>query len=239
VDIDLSIVIPAYNEEKRIGSTLLLLHDYFHGKPATWEIVVVDDGSEDKTVNLLKDFQTNCRNTRIVELPLNYGKGRAVKEGVLTAKGRYILIMDADLAAPCEEIPKLTDIINENFDGAVGTRTVPGRGCVATQSLIRKITSRLFNLAVRVLVLKGFSDTQCGFKIFKKEIIHEICEKQIIDGFGYDVEILYLAKKSGYKIKEVPINWTAIPGSKVRMLRDSFDMLKDILKIRGVHGKKL
>lgn len=233
--LDLSIVMPAYQEEERIGRSLEEVRRFFAGRRERWELVVVDDGSADRTAEIVRSFQREMSQLRLMTLPHHCGKGRAVREGALSARGAVVLISDADLAAPLEEMKKLREAIDEGFDGAAGIRPFLSRECVVRQPLVRRISGRLFNLAVRILILPGFSDTQCGFKMFTQAAARELFQRQRIDGFSFDIEILYLAKTLGLRIKEVPINWSAQTGSKVRLFRDSFKMLWDILRIRRLH----
>jgi len=233
---DISIVIPAYNEEDRIVDSLKAIGEYFSKSPFTWEVIVVDDGSKDRTAACVDGISKQWDGVRLARLPVNWGKGRAVKEGVRASKGRYVLITDADRATPIEEMNKLRQVLEDGWDGAIGTRSIADENCRVQQPFFRKISSRVFNWIVHLLILQGYSDTQCGFKMFRREIIQDLCSAQKLSGFSFDIELLYLAKKRGCRIKEIPINWTAQPGSKVNVFLDSFCMIRDVLKIRRLHA---
>lgn len=230
---EISVVIPAYNEESRIGASLEVIRDFFTGKLDYWEVIVVDDGSDDKTEEKVMRFVRETYGIRIIKLGKNIGKGKAVKEGVLAAKGKTILITDADLAAPFEEMNKLKARLDEGFDGVVGVRTGPGSNVQRT--FLRGISGKIFNYIVRSLILPDFTDTQCGFKMFKAEAAHDIFKLQVMDGFSFDIEILYLAVKKNYRIEEVPVNWSAKAGSKVKLFSDAFRMIRDIFRIKKIH----
>jgi len=237
---ELSIVIPAYNEAKRIGSTLEKVLDYFRGQNASFEIIVVDDGSKDKTDGIVRGFSKNYPEVKILRHRTNLGKGAAVKTGVFEAKGDYILFSDADLSTPIEEIEKLLlELKEKRYDIAIGSRGVPGSKIVVSQPWYRQWVGKFFPLLVHFLIFKDIRDTQCGFKLFKEDVARELFSSQKIRGFSFDVEIIYLAKRRGCRVKEVPVVWCNSRESRVRILRDSFLMLKDLLRIRFIYKKRL
>jgi len=239
-NMELSIIIQAYNEAKRIGSTLEKMLGYFRSQNASFEIIVVDDGSKDKTDGIVRDFIRNHPEVKILRHRINLGKGAAVKTGVLEAQGDYILFSDADLSTPIKEIEKmLLELKEKRYDIAIASRGVPGSKIAVSQPWYRKWVGRLFPLLVHLIVFKDIKDTQCGFKLFKKDVARKLFSSQRITGFSFDVEIIYLAKKRSYRIKEVPVVWSNSRESRVRILRNSFLMLKDLLRIRFIHKKRL
>lgn len=228
----LSIVIPAYNEEKRIEETLEKILNYLKTKNYQYEIIVVDDGSSDNTVKVLETIAKENKNIFILKNEQNSGKGYSVRKGVLESKGDYILFSDADLSTPIEEVEKLLHWLNQGFDVTIGSRGLKESDIKIHQPFYRELMGKFFNFLVQTLLIKGIKDTQCGFKCFKKDATKEIFKRQKIDGFGFDVEILYIAKKLNYKIKEVPVTWLNSPNSKVSPIKHSLEMFKDILKIK-------
>lgn len=232
----LSVVIPAYNEEKRIGSTLENITSYLGSRGLPFEVLVVDDGSEDGTAEITERFATRgdvassvrlCRNDR------NRGKGYSVRAGMLAASGKYALLTDADLSSPIEEMPKLeTAVIEGDFDLAFGSRDVEGSLVEIHQPWLRETGGKSFNRLMRLATGLPYRDTQCGFKLFKMSCCRVLFEKQTIEEFGFDVEILYLAKRMGLRAKEVPVVWRHREGSKVRLGRDALSMIGDLFKIR-------
>ena len=236
---ELSIIIPAYNEGKKMRVTLEKILGYFWSRNASFEIIVVDDGSEDKGGEIVGDFSKKYPEVKILRHRTNLGKGAAVKTGVLEARGDYILFSDADLSTPIEEIEKLLmEVKEKEYDIAIGSRGLPDSKTVVFQPWYRRWVGRFFPRLVHLLVFKDIKDTQCGFKLFKKDVARKLFSSQRITGFSFDVETLYLAKKRGYRIKEIPVIWSDSTGSKVRILRDSFFMLKDLLRIRFTHKKR-
>ncbi|MDA0987649.1 MAG: glycosyltransferase family 2 protein [Chloroflexi bacterium] len=226
----LSIVIPAYNEEMRIAQTLDTVVKYAGGQDYSWEVVVADDGSQDGTASLVEAAAEANLGIRLVRLS-HGGKGWAVRGGMLEARGQYRFLADADLSMPIEHLqrflpPNLTD-----FDVAIGSREAPGARRFH-EPFRRHLMGRAFNIMVRLLAVKGLSDTQCGFKCFDAKAAETLFPLQRAKGFGFDVEILFLAQRLGMHIKEVPIDWYYHEGSKVKPVRDSFLMLKDLLSVR-------
>ncbi len=234
----LSIVIPAYNEEKRLGLTLQEMHRYFDKKQYTYEVIVINDGSYDKTEEeALQSSIFKSGNLKIFRNNVNKGKGFSVKKGIMASKGDYVLFSDADLSTPIGEVEKLFSALNEKYDIAIGSRSIKGAQIEVHQPFYREYMGKFFNKLVRVFVLKGIIDTQCGFKLFKGKIARDIAVRMRIDSFAFDVEMLYLAKLSGCRIKEVPITWINSPQSRVDPIKDSLKMFFDVLSIKKTANK--
>jgi len=228
---DLGVVIPAFNEAARIGDTLHKIHSYLSEQRYTTEIVVVDDGSTDETARIAEEILTPLGG-RVLSYSPNRGKGHAVRYGMLRACGRLLMFSDADLATPIEELAALQKALAEGADIAIGSRDVPGSKLIRRQSIIRETGGKLFNLFVRLLAVPGIRDTQCGFKLFTAEAARRIFPLCTVDNFSFDVEVLYLARKMGYRIAEVPVVWRHQEGSKVRIWRDGPCMFRTLLRIR-------
>lgn len=228
----LSIVIPAYNEEKRIGKTLHKIISYLDSCSYPYEIIVVNDGSADRTSAIVKECCIKHKQVQLLESVTNHGKGLSVKKGVLSAHGQYVLFSDADLSTPIEEIEKLMDWFENGYDIAIGSRGLKESDIQVHQPWYRESMGKTFNLLVRLIVVKGIKDTQCGFKCFKKEVIKGIFDRQTITHFSFDVELLWIALKKGYKIKEVPVRWLNNEQSRVNPALDSPRMFFDLIKIR-------
>jgi len=233
--IELSIVIPAYNEAKRIGGTLDKISLYLSGKPFSSEIIVVDDGSSDDTYSILEGYKNKIPRLSIIRNKPNRGKGYSVKEGILQAKGAYIIFSDADMSTPIEETDKFMSAFREGIALAIGSRHVAGAEIKVKQPLYRHLMGRFFNLFVRIIALPSIHDSQCGFKGFSRECA--FCIFQNINTFGYsfDVEVIYLAYKFGFKLKEIPVIWIDTPGSRINPLTDPLKMFIDVIKIRWKH----
>lgn len=228
----LSVVVPAYNEENRIEKSLLRIYGYLRSQSYISEIIIVDDGSRDKTVEIVTKFIANIDNLRIIRNGRNRGKGFSVKNGLMHANGEFLLFSDADLSTPIEEVAKLLAYYREGYDIVIGSRGLKESDIQIHQLWYREFMGRIFNLFVVLLAVRGFKDTQCGFKGFSREAALEICKRQRMEGFSFDVEMLYIAKKLGYRIKEVPIQWFDSPQTKVNTLRDSRKMFMDLLRVR-------
>jgi dolichyl-phosphate beta-glucosyltransferase len=228
----LSIIIPAFNEERRLLSTLEKIYSYFEKRNGAYEIIVVDDGSTDNTSTCANDFRSKFKCTRLVRNGGNRGKGYSVKNGFLQATGEYLLFSDADLSTPIEEIEKLKAYLENGYDIAIGSRGLKESDIQVHQPWYREIMGRTFNILVRVLCVRDFKDTQCGFKCFIREAALEVCKRQRLERFSFDVEMLYIAKKLGYKVKEVPVRWVNESETKVKAIRDSANMFVDLLKIK-------
>ncbi|MCM8763999.1 MAG: glycosyltransferase family 2 protein [Candidatus Omnitrophica bacterium] len=230
--IDLSIVIPAYNEEKTIQNTLNKVYDFFKKTDLIFEIIVVDDGSSDLTALKVNEIKRNYSCINLVSYPKNAGKGEAVKRGVMASKGNLILFSDADLSTPISEVGKFLPFINQGYDIVIGSRRVKNSLITNKQPLYRRISGRIFQSLVRLILNLPFSDTQCGFKLFKRHIARELFSSLVHKGFIFDVEIVYKANVAGYKIKEIGVIWANDPSTTVKFLKDSLKCFIDLIKIR-------
>jgi dolichyl-phosphate beta-glucosyltransferase len=234
----ISVVIPAYNEENRIRLSLREACSFLDHTPLDYEMIVVDDGSSDRTSEIVSDIASDTPNLKLMRYEKNRGKGYALRTGVLATKGDPVLVMDADLSTPMEEMFKLMPCLAEGRSHvAIGSRALALSDIIRKQPWWRRGMGKIFNQIVRVLVIDGISDTQCGFKLFAGNVARELFGRATVDRFAYDVEILALAVRKGYRIEEVPIRWVNSPESKVNPVKDSFRMLADILKIRILVGK--
>lgn len=234
---ELSVVIPAYNEEGRLEKSLSQLSDYLSGQYKEYEIIVVDDGSLDGTRSIVEKSAGRIPNLKVISNSKNMGKGYSVKKGVLASSGDIILFSDADLSTPIDQVAKLERVIREEgYDIAIGSRAAGDSVILKRQNILREYMGKIFNMLVHLILMKGIRDTQCGFKLFKRDIALDIFSIQKIDGFSFDAEILYIAKKRGYRIKSVPIIWSNSPNSRVKLLFSSLDMFFDLIRIRRLHG---
>ncbi|MFN3323048.1 MAG: dolichyl-phosphate beta-glucosyltransferase [Bryobacteraceae bacterium] len=232
----LSIVIPAYNEEKRLPLTLETVLRYLDRQTFSFvEILVVDDGSRDGTAVLVERVAARDPRLRLLRNPGNRGKGYSVRHGTLEGQGEYILFTDADLSSPIEELAKLRDAVErEKAAVAIGSRALDRSLVGVHQPFFREASGRFFNLAMRLVTGLPFRDTQCGFKLFQREAAREIFARQTLDGFGFDVEALYLAQLLGYRVVEVPVRWNDVEGTKVSLLHGLKAFL-DPLRVRWNH----
>ncbi|HIE43968.1 MAG TPA: glycosyltransferase family 2 protein [Candidatus Omnitrophica bacterium] len=228
----LSVVVPAFNEEKRIESTIHRLVNYLEGQSYGYEIIVVDDGSTDSTKSKIKNMAERYEMLRMVENQENAGKGYAVKRGVSHATGEFILLTDTDMSTPMEELGKLFFWLKEGYDIAIGSRGLPESRIIVRQTWCRQNMGRLFNLLVHIFFLLPFRDTQCGFKLFKGDVAKTLFNKQRISGFAFDVEILYLAKREKFKIREVPVEWKNYSPSKLHLFKGAISMFWELITIR-------
>jgi glycosyltransferase involved in cell wall biosynthesis len=226
----LSIVIPAYNEENRLPGTLQQVFKFFETQAFPVEVVVVENGSSDRTYDIAREFARQYPNLHAIKSETR-GKGLAVKRGVAESTGEYIFICDADLSMPIEEIGKFIPPQLPNVDVAIASREAPGAVRINEPSY-RHITGRVFNTMIRLLVLPGLQDTQCGFKCIRAQVAHDIFPRQRLTGWAFDVELLYIARRRGYRVVEVPIHWYFNADSKISVLRDSLRMFLDLLVIR-------
>ena len=226
----LSIVIPAYNEEARISSTLEEVAAFLSTRPYTWEVLVADDGSSDATSRLVQERTRVDPRIQVLSLP-HGGKGWAAKHGMLKATGQYRFLCDADLSMPVEQVERFLPPQVQGVHIGIGSREAPGARRIA-EPVRRHLMGRVFNGLVRDLVVPGVQDTQCGFKCFLGEVVADLFGRQKIDGFAFDVEILFLARKAGLVLQEIPIDWHYRAQSKVHPVRDSVAMTCDVLKIR-------
>ncbi|OGY27038.1 MAG: hypothetical protein A2Z42_04050 [Candidatus Woykebacteria bacterium RBG_19FT_COMBO_43_10] len=236
----ISIIIPAFNEEDRIASSLEKLSTFLKKRPEEFEVIVVDDASTDGTGKLAKSFASKIPNLKVIRLEKSpfEGKGLAVNKGALATKGEVVVFTDADFSTPIEEIGKLLRKLEEGFDIAIGSRALDRSLVKTKQSAVREFMGRVFNFLVQRITLPGIVDTQCGFKAFKMRVCRQLFEKEKIFDFGFDVELLYLARKKGLKIVEIPVIWNNHPTSKVHPIKDSVSMFADLFKIRLYHANK-
>lgn len=225
----LSVVIPAYNEEIRLPATLDAVAAYLHGQPYNWEIIVADDGSVDRTAAIVQDAAAGIPQLRLLTLP-HRGKGAAVKSGMLAAAGQYRFLCDADLAMPIECLPLLLPPQAPAADIVIGSRRAGGLEVSA--SPLRRLVRWSFNRMTRTLIAPEIADTQCGFKVFTAAAAQALFPLQTLDGFAFDAELLFLARRLGFAIGEAAIEWHAQPGSKVSPVRDGLRMFGDVLAIR-------
>lgn len=230
----LSIIIPAYNEEKRIGRTLSAIENFMAAEPYSYEIIVVNDGSSDNTKGAVTPFlskNSESEKIRLINFPLNKGKGFAVGEGMLAAKGDKRLFMDADSSTSIEHVRPLLQCLNGGYDIAISSRRAPGAILRRPQSFIRESLGKLFGLLVNIILPLDIKDTQNGFKLFTAEAAEAVFSRQRIGRWAFDIEALIIGKKSGFKIKEVPIVWVNDPDSRVK-LSGMFYSLIEMLTIR-------
>ena len=230
-DPEISIVIPSYNEELRLPVTLERIAGYLSRLGGETEILVVDDGSKDRTAEVAESFRKMVPNLRVISKGVNRGKGFSVRHGMLEARGRAVLFTDADLSAPIEEASKLLEAL-KTYDVAIGSRALDRSLITVHESRFREFAGIVFNTIVRLILRLPFVDTQCGFKAFRRERCQILFEQQRIERFGFDPELLYLARHHGLRTVEIPVRWGHSPATKVNMLRDSIQMFFDIFTIR-------
>jgi glycosyltransferase involved in cell wall biosynthesis len=228
---DLSIIIPSYNEELRLPATLERIAEYIQESGRATEVLVVDDGSNDRTAAVAESYRAKISGLRVVANGVNRGKGFSVKHGMQEARGRIALFTDADLSAPIEEAGKLIDALGD-YDVSIGSRALDRSLITVHESAFREFAGIIFNKIVRIVLRLPFVDTQCGFKAFRRERCRIIFEQQRIERFGFDPELLYLARHHGLKAVEIPVRWGHSPATKVSMLRDSVQMFLDVVTIR-------
>jgi dolichyl-phosphate beta-glucosyltransferase len=262
----LSVIVPAYNEEARIGETLIKIRAFLEsridpfgtgdGSPILMggrlsniamtedslplargasEIIVVDDGSTDRTSRIAAEALLGRPNDRILRRGFNRGKGYSIREGMLAASGKLILFSDADLSTPIGEFEKLFAGVEDGNDIVIGSRALPGSDIRKRQSPLRERMGRIFNFLIRTFVLKGIRDTQCGFKLFRREAALDVFSRLLLNGFSFDVEALYVARRLGFTIGQVPVVWVNSPQSKVRLFYSSASMFRDLFRIRRLH----
>ncbi len=229
---ELSIVIPCYNEEQRLPRTIEQIERYMAGNGLSHELILVDDGSTDGTRKIMDAVAEHNAAVRVEALPQNRGKGRALADGVAAARGAEILVTDADLSTPIDELDKLRAELRKGAGVAIASRALRGSRVEVSQPVYRVLMGKAFNLLVQAVLLPGIWDTQCGFKLFRADVAHDAFAKLTTDGFGYDPEVLYLAKKRGVRIAEVPVVWRNSAPTKVSPIKSSLDMFRHVLRIR-------
>ncbi len=231
-NLEISVVIPAYNEERRIEKTIHIIHDYLKNQGYHFEIIVVDDGSTDSTANLMLIILKKLGNIRLISHKKNMGKGAAVRSGVLASTGDITLFTDADLSTPIVELEKMKIYLQNGYDIVIGSRKKKESSIPVPQPWHRRFSGWVFQFLVRKILGLPFSDTQCGFKLFKTDVARSLFLNMKHRGFTFDVEILYNALKNGYKVKETGVVWMNSKNTTVRFFRDSIYMFLDLLKIR-------
>ena len=226
----LTIVVPAYNEEGRLPTTLPQVVAFAESQNYPVEILVVNNASTDCTADIVREIAAEHPIVSLLYQPVQ-GKGAAVRKGMLEGQGEYVFMADADLAMPIEEVSKFMPPTLSDYDVAIASREVPG-AVRYNEPGYRHLMGRVFNLLVRLLAVPGIQDTQCGFKCFRREVAQDVLNVQKIDGWAFDVELLHIARQRGYRIVEVPINWYYGEGSRVNPVRDSWNMLREVIRIR-------
>ena len=227
----LSIIVPSFNEEVRLPASLDLIAAYVSSQNRSTEVLVVDDGSNDRTAEVAASFASRIPNLRVLKNGENRGKGYSVRHGMQQARGEYVLFTDADLSAPIEEADKLLSALQQ-FDIAIGSRALNRDLIDVHESHFREFAGIIFNRIVRIVLWLPFVDTQCGFKAFRRERCRIIFEQQRIERFGFDPELLYLARHHGLRATEIPVRWSHSPATKINMMRDSIQMFVDVFTVR-------
>ncbi len=227
----LSVIIPAYNEEKRIEKTLLSVHEYLSQQSYEYEIIVVSDGSRDKTVEIVEGLKSNVQNLRLLNNKENHGKGWVVRQSMLEAKGDFRLFMDADNSTTVDQFGDFLPYFSQGYDIVIGSRRIAGADITVKQPWFRDLLGGIFRLIVHTLVPLGVEDSQAGFKAFSKTVAEKLFPKQTIFRWAFDVEILAIARKAGFKIKEAPIKWINDSESHVK-ISGMVKMLFEVLQIR-------
>jgi dolichyl-phosphate beta-glucosyltransferase len=232
-EVELSVVIPSYNEEKRLESGLRQALAYLARRGDAYELLVVDDGSRDATAQVAASF--GGEGVRVLRHERNRGKGAAVRTGVLASRGRKVLLSDADFSTPIEELEKLERLLAKGAPLVIGSRGLADSQVRQRQPFYREMMGKAFNRLVRLLGVRGVRDTQCGFKLIEGAVARDLCSELTIDGFAYDVELIWLARRRGYRVAEVGVVWINSPDSRVDPVRSSAAMLRDVVWMRFRH----
>jgi dolichyl-phosphate beta-glucosyltransferase len=227
----LSIIIPAYNEEARLRGSLDQIERFVAAQGYGVEVVVVNNNSSDATPQIAEAFAAEHPDYACVFHEPRQGKGAAVKTGMLNGRGAYLFICDADLSMPIEQVNRFLPPAIDGYDVAIASRELPGAERIGEPEY-RHLMGRVFNLIVRIFAVPGIQDTQCGFKAFRREVAQDVFPRQTIDGWGFDVEVLFIARKLGYRLDEVPITWYYKPQSRVKPIHDSINMFVEVLRVR-------
>lgn len=231
----LSVVVPAYNEELRLPHALIEMIDLLDARGRPYEIIVVDDGSRDATSSTVRQFERIRPQVRLIRLPVNRGKGHAVRTGVLNSRGSRVLFADADGATPFAELGRLEAALDAGADVAIGSRAAPSGDTRVRTVLHRRVLGRFFNAWVNAVLLPKVADTQCGFKLFTRPAAQFLFGRQQSERFSFDVELLYIARRACLDVREVAVNWNNVPGSKVNLVVDAARMLRDVVVFRWRH----
>ena len=226
----LSIIVPAYNEEKRLPSSLPQIIQFVRDQDYPAEVIVVDDGSTDGTAEIVKKYQKEASFISLMQVD-HGGKGHAVKAGMKMANGEYLFLCDSDLSMPIKEVTKFLPPALDGYDLAIASREIEGAHRY-DEPAYRHLMGRVFNLIVRLMAVHGIHDTQAGFKCFRRHAAHQLFPLQTISGWGFDVEILFVAQRHGMQIVEVPINWYYADRSQVKPIQDTYNMFREVLKVR-------
>ena len=226
----LSLIIPAYNEGERLPATLPPVIDFLDAQPYAAELIIVNNNSRDDTRAVALQFAASRPYIRVLD-EMTQGKGAAVRTGMLAAEGEYLFMADADFSMPVAEITKFLPPKLSQYDVAIGSREAPG-AVRYNEPSYRHLMGRVFNFYVKVLAIPGFEDTQCGFKCFRREVARDILPHQTIDGWAFDVELLFIALRRGYHVVEVPVDWYYGENSRISPVRDTINMVREVLRIR-------
>lgn len=235
--IELSVIVPAYKEEARLGPSLDRIREYLAQRGGASEIIVVDDGSSDRTREVAMEHLVGFPNAKVLRNEPNAGKGYSVRRGMLAARGEYCLFSDADLSTPIDEFDKLEAAHQAGAAVAIGSRALADSRIEKHQPLTRELAGRAFNLFIRTFIMHGIRDTQCGFKSFIRETVLPVFGRQTIDRWGFDVEVLYIAKQLGFSVVEVPVRWINDEATKINAASDGFKMLGEALTARRLHRR--
>ncbi|MDD3827800.1 MAG: glycosyltransferase family 2 protein [Anaerolineae bacterium] len=225
-----TVIIPAWNEERRMPASLQRVVAFVESQSDPIEVVVVDDGSEDRTAAIVEEFAQQHDFIRLIRNP-HGGKGAAIKAGVSQGRGQYLVLSDTDLSVPIEEIVKFLPPALNGYDVAIASREAPGAERI-DEPYYRHLMGRVYNLLVRLAAVPGIQDTQCGFKAFRREVARQVFPLQTIEGWGFDVEVLFIARRLGYQIVEIPVRWYYGRESKVKPVKDTLCMVRDLLQVR-------
>ncbi len=236
VPVELSVVIPAYNEARRLGSTLDRIAAYLGGRGVGHEIVVVDDGSTDGTAELVATHP--APGLRLIRRPENRGKGAALRAGVAAAGGARVLLTDADLSTPIADLERLEPRLAAGADLVLGSRAARGARIDRHQPLYRELMGKTFNKIIGLLGVRGIADTQCGFKLLSGAAARDLFPRLTIDGFAWDVELVWLARRRGFRVEEVGVSWADSADSRVHPVRDAAAMLRDVVRLRRRHRRR-
>jgi dolichyl-phosphate beta-glucosyltransferase len=228
----LSVIIPVYNETRRLANSVPKLIDYFQQQSYGYEFVIVDDGSSDGTAQMARELFAPIKNLRVIESRPNRGKGHAVKVGMLAARGKIRMFCDADMSTPLGELEHFWPWLDQGYKVVIGSRKMMGSSIEKHQPLWRESLGKVFTWLTNRIATRGISDVTCGFKCFTAEAADDLFSRSVIDDWSFDAEVLFVAQRRGYKIKEIPVSWHDVPGTKVRLVRDALNSLANLARIR-------